>query len=82
MPKIELGKPRREAMADQLRLYLRRELDAQIGAFDAVFMVDFITEALGPQFYNQGLHDALAVLQARLETVTEAIADLEQPVRG
>ncbi|WP_240609554.1 DUF2164 domain-containing protein [Phenylobacterium deserti] len=81
MAKIELSKTTRDAMADQLRRYLRTELEVEVEAFDAVFLVDFITEKLGPQFYNQGLHDAQAVLQARLETLTEAIADLEQPVR-
>lgn len=54
MPPIELPKETRDALAKALSRYLKDELDLEVEGFDAVFLADFITENLGPYFYNQG----------------------------
>lgn len=79
--KIELPKPAREAMAKALSGYLREQFDVQVEGFDAVFLLDFITETLGPHFYNQGLYDAQAILKAKLDLIGEAVYELEKPVK-
>jgi uncharacterized protein (DUF2164 family) len=79
--KIELPKASREAMAKALSGYLKEQLDVQVEGFDAVFLLDFITETLGPHFYNQGLYDAQAILRAKLDLIGEAVYELEKPVK-
>jgi uncharacterized protein (DUF2164 family) len=81
MPKIELAKDDRDAMARALSRYLKDELDLEVTGFDAQFLLDFIAETLGPQFYNQGLADAQALVSKKLDDIGEAILALEQPVK-
>ena len=81
MPKIELPKEAADAAAKALSKYLKAELDVEVSGFDAVFLVDFITERLGPQFYNQGLYDAQAILTKKADEIGEAILGAEKPVR-
>jgi len=81
MSKLELSRDVAEAAARVLSKHLKDELDVEVTGFDAVFLVDFITERLGPLFYNQGVYDAQALLAKKLEDVGEAILQLEQPVK-
>ena len=81
MSKIELPKPTAEAAAKALSKYLKDELDLEVKGFDAVFLVDFITERLGPHFYNQGLYDAQAILAKKSDEIGEAILGAEKPVK-
>ena len=52
------------------------------GAALAVFLVDFITERLGPHFYNQGLYDAQAILAKKTDEIGEAILGADKPVKA
>jgi len=81
MAKIELSKEAREAAARALSEYLKDELEVEVTGFDAQFLLDFVGERIGPWFYNQGLADARAVVQARAELVAEAIYELEKPIK-
>ena len=56
--------------------------DIHLGNIDckAEFLLDFFTEEIGPYYYNRGLGDAQAVLSERLESIGEAIYELEKPV--
>jgi uncharacterized protein (DUF2164 family) len=81
MSKIELPKETAEAAARTLSKYLKDELDLEVKGFDAVFLLDFITERLGPHFYNQGLYDAQAILAKKTDEIGEAILGLEKPVK-
>jgi len=69
----------RADMAQRLRRYLKDEHQVEIGGMDAEFLLDFITEKLGPRFYNQGLRDAAAALAKRMDVLTEALEELERP---
>jgi uncharacterized protein (DUF2164 family) len=82
MAKIELPKDTRDALARALSRYLKDELDVEVAGFDAVFLVDFVTERFGPHFYNQGLYDAQALLHTRLEALGEAVLELEKPAKA
>ncbi len=81
MSKFELPKDAREAAAKALSRYLKDELDLEVTGFDAVFLTDFVTETLGPFFYNQGLADAQAILSKKLDEIGESIYQLEKPVK-
>ena len=82
MSKIELPKETREVLVQKLSRHLKSEFDVDIGGFDAAFLLDYISETLGPYFYNQGLQDAQAIFREKVETITEAIYEIEKPVRG
>lgn len=81
MSKIELPKDTREALARALSRYLKDELDLEVAGFDAAFLADFVTETLGPHFYNQGVADAQALLARKLDEAGEALYQLEKPAR-
>ncbi|MBW8814367.1 MAG: DUF2164 domain-containing protein [Caulobacterales bacterium] len=81
MPNIELPKPTRDALTRALSKHLKDELDLEVTGFDAVFLLDFLIETLGPHFYNQGLADAQALLARKLEELGESIWQLEQPAK-
>lgn len=81
MPPIELPKDTRDALARALSRYLKDELDLEVKGFDAVFLLDFVIERLGPHFYNRGLYDAQALLHVKLEAMGEAILELEKSVK-
>ena len=46
--KIEFDKPTRDALARALSRHLSDELDVEVGAMDALRLLDFISETLGP----------------------------------
>jgi uncharacterized protein (DUF2164 family) len=78
MAEIEFTKEEREIIGKKIQLYFSQELDHEIGQFDAQFLLDFFAEEVGVYFYNRGLYDAQAILERRLEDVSEAIYELEK----
>jgi len=81
MAKITFDKDTRAKLIGGLSDYLRTELDLDVKGFDAEFLLDFVTERLGPYYYNQGLHDAQTLYREKFETVLEAVYDIEQPLK-
>jgi uncharacterized protein (DUF2164 family) len=81
MGKIAFDKPTRDLLSRQLMRHLKDELDVEIDPVDAGGLVDFLSETLGPHFYNQGLADARAMVGKRAELIAEAIYELEQPLK-
>lgn len=81
MSRIELDNPTREALSRLLRQHLKAELDVEIEPFDGLDLLDFLAETLGPYFYNQGLHDAQAIVQKRVDEIVEAVHQIEKPLK-
>ena len=79
MSKIEFSKQDKESIISSIQQYFNAELDQEIGDFDAEFLLDFFSEKVGAYYYNQGLYDAQAVLQSRLDNINEAIYEIEKP---
>jgi uncharacterized protein (DUF2164 family) len=79
--KIELGKPAREALARTLAKRLKDDFELEIGGMEAMLLIDFLSERLGPHFYNQALYDAEAHLSAKMEALTDALHELETPAK-
>jgi uncharacterized protein (DUF2164 family) len=79
MAEIAFEKEEREVITRKIQLYFREELDQEIGQFDAGFLLDFFTEEIGAYFYNRGLYDAQAILERRLEELSDTIFELEKP---
>ena len=79
--KIELTKDTRDVLTQKLTRHLKSEFNIDIGGFDAAFLLDYIGETMGPYFYNQGLQDAQALFREKFEIITEAIYDIEKPLK-
>ncbi|MCV2403029.1 DUF2164 domain-containing protein [Marinomonas sp. C2222] len=78
MPALQFDENDKKKMIDKLKGYLEDELDTSIGTFEADFFLDFIAENFAATFYNKGLSDAQDAMMARIETINDAIYDLEK----
>jgi uncharacterized protein (DUF2164 family) len=78
MAEIEFTKEEKNIISRKIQLYFNQELDQEIGQFDAQFLLDFFAEEVGVYFYNRGLYDAQAILERKLEDISEAIYELEK----
>lgn len=78
MSGIEFTKDEKEILVKRIKLYFSEELDQEIARFDAEFLLDFFAEEIGPYFYNRALYDAQAILEKRIENITEAFFELEK----
>lgn len=78
MSEIKLSLDSKNELVNKLQSYFDNELDQELGQFDAEFLIDFISKEFGKIYYNQGLYDAQAILESRIESVVEAIAEIEK----
>lgn len=78
MSRIEFSSEQRAAMVEKLQDYFDSELDQELEQFDAEFLLDFFSKEIGAHFYNQGLHDARAVFESRIETIDDEIYAIEK----
>ena len=79
MARVSFDKAQREALARVLVGRLRDEFDLEVAPMDGQRLLDVLAESFGAAYYNQGLKDAQAAVQARVDDIAEAIAGLEQP---
>ena len=82
MAEITFSKEELAAITGRIQLYFREELDQELGQFDAQFLLEFFTEEIGGYFYNRGLYDAQALLNDKLEDISDALYQLEKPTGG
>ena len=78
---IEFNKAEKEQLIPKIKMYLKEELDQDIGNFDAEFLLDFFSEEIGVYFYNRGIQDSLEMLDSRMEELKESIYVLEKPIK-
>ena len=62
MSPIKFTNTEKSLLIDKLQSYFIKELDQELGQFDADFLLDFFTEELGAVYYNRGLYDAQALM--------------------
>jgi uncharacterized protein (DUF2164 family) len=51
----------------KIQEYLLTELDLETGNFNAQVLVEFLSDHLGYNYYNQGLKDALTLIEGKVE---------------
>ena len=78
MSEIKFSKDEIKILTRKIQLYMSEELDKEIGPFDAQFLLDFISEEIGPYYYNRGLYDAQTILESKMENITDAIYEIEK----
>ncbi len=76
---ITFNKQEKELLVQKLKQYFDNELDQEIGQFDAEFLLDFFGKELGMYYYNRGLGDAQDIFKNRVDSITDAIYELEVP---
>lgn len=79
MPEIRFAPEEKSVLVARIQQYFREELDQSLGQFDAEFLLAFFSEEVGAYYYNQGLLDAQAISEKQLESVAEAIDELQKP---
>lgn len=80
MSDITFSREQTSQMVQKLQKYLQAELDVEIGDFDAEFLLDFFAKELGAHFYNQGMADALRVVEEKTEDLVDTLTWLQKPV--
>lgn len=80
MSEIKFSPQEKEQLVDKLQRYFDRELEQELGQFDAEFLLDFVSKEFGSFYYNRGLYDAQHIISDRVEQISEAIYELEKPV--
>lgn len=79
---VNFSRAEKDAIIQKIQEYCAKELGQSIGRFEAGFLLTFFTDEIGPHFYNQGLHDAEAILRKRMDDIAGAIDALEKPTLG
>lgn len=65
--RLKLEKTNRDTLIEAIITYFHMERDEELGELAAGFLLDFFCEQLGPMYYNQGLRDAHAFINDKLE---------------
>lgn len=80
MTEINFSADERNEIVEKIKQYFIDELDQDIAQFDAEFLLTFFSKQIGPYFYNRGLFDAKALIENKVELITESIYDIEKPI--
>ena len=51
---IKFAKPQQELLTQKLQQYFARELNSDLGGFDAQFLLDFIAQEIGREINTMG----------------------------
>ncbi len=79
MTELEFTPDEMAQMVDRIKAHFARELDQEIGSFDAEFLIRFFAEEIGGYFYNRGLYDAQALFARKVDEFADAVYELERP---
>jgi len=84
MSTIKFSSTETEQLVTKIQSYFAKELEQDLGQFDAEFLLDFFAKEVGAHFYNRGLFDAQTVIAAKLDNVSEmvqeGISEIEKPI--
>lgn len=64
---LVLSKEQKEVASEALKAYFDENFELAIGGLQATLLLDFITQYLGKFYYNNGIMDAYAAMQEKLE---------------
>ena len=66
---IKISSEKRIEMMSSIKSYFLEQRDEEIGDLAASLFLDFITEELAIEFYNQGVYDSYKYMSDRVEDV-------------
>ncbi len=64
---FRLTKESRDRMTALIKRYFLEERDIELGDLAASLILDFFSENLGPEYYNQGVYDSQRYMMERVE---------------
>jgi len=73
---LDLDPTRKAALLDRLTRAYAEEFDDTLSEFRAEALLDLVIKAVGPAVYNQGVQDARAFFQAKLDDLD---GDVHEP---
>lgn len=79
MSDIKFSREELDRIVHKIKKHFTDELDREIGAFEAEFLIDFFSKEIGPFFYNRGLTDAQVLFAENAEELNYKIQELEKP---
>lgn len=65
--KFNISKEKKAVLIDLIKVYFYKERDEDLGDLAAAMILDFFTEKLAPEFYNQGVLDSYKYMADRVE---------------
>jgi uncharacterized protein (DUF2164 family) len=80
MSEIKIPRDDTDRIVSKVKDYFDAELDQEIGAFEAEFLIDFFSKEIGPYFYNRALADAHTLFSEKSEEVGYLVQELEKPI--
>ena len=80
MKKIEHSPAQKTHFVSKIKTYFAEELNEEIGQFDAEFLLDFFGDLVGGAYYNQGLQDALGVIESHTDRMKETLFTMEETI--
>ena len=76
---IEFTSQEKNVLVEKVKHYFENELSQDIGQFDAEFLLEFFSKEIGVYHYNKGLKGAQDIFKSKVESITDAIYELEIP---
>lgn len=67
MKKFKFSKEREQDLINSIQEFFLTERDEVIGDLAASIVLDFILNEIGPEIYNQGVHDSYRYMSDRVE---------------
>lgn len=67
--KLQLSKSSKEKMINEIKRFFLEERDEDLGDLSAMIILDFIIENIAPEFYNEGLKDAIKSLNEKIDDI-------------
>ncbi len=80
MTKPMFSKEELAQMMARVSRYMQKEHDLELGRFEAESLIAFMSETVGVQCYNRGLHDAQALLNDQMERFHDGVFQLERTI--
>jgi uncharacterized protein (DUF2164 family) len=66
---------------EAIQAYFYREHGEELGIIGAENYLEFITEELGPLFYNRAIRDVKRSVLEQVSTIEEAVDVLQKPIK-
>lgn len=79
MVKMEFTQEQKTHIVHKIKHYFSRELEQEIGQFDAEFLLEFFSKEIGVYYYNKGLQDATGLIESQTDVIKETLYTMEEP---
>ena len=70
----------KDVLIQRIQEYFRKEMDQDLGNFEAEFLLDFLGENIGPHYYNQAIRDIQIHLSGYLDNINDKMDELVKPL--